>query len=161
MKRSPLFLLVFLLASCGAASPRPGEPREEAERDDEPPPTFAIALRLQDAGTDENETPRTRVMLVKIAPDGERTVAELHVETGACWHDAGSALITARCWWAGSGAAYEVRREGEAVIARRRATEEDSEAGPWEESGRVEVPEDAVLQILAPGRSSAPLPTGP
>ena len=150
-----LGLLLGLLSGCGAASPRASIPGPEERAEDEPPPTYAIALRLEDAGAREDDTPRTRVMLVAIAPGGDRTVNELRVELGACWHDASrDALITARCWWAGAGAAYAVRREGGAVVARRRSADEvSSDEAPWEEAGRVEVPEDAVLQILLPGRS--------
>lgn len=155
----PFALLFCFLLGCGAASPRASIPDEPAERDeDEPPPTYAIALRLEDAGTREDDTPRTRVMLVAIAPGGDRTVNEVRVELGACWHDGSNdALITARCWWAGAGAVYAIRREGGAVVAHRRSADEASGERPWEEAGRVEIPEDAALQILLPGRS-VPVP---
>lgn len=146
----PLFVLV--LAGCGATSRPALGPEPEEASEDEPPPTVAIALRLEDAGADENETPRTRVVLVAIAPDG-RSTAELGVETGACWHVAmDGALITARCWWAGAGAAYAVHREGESIVAHRRDVDEQSDEPQWRESGRLDLPQDAVLEVLAPGR---------
>ena len=79
---------------------------------------------------------------------------QLHVELGACWNDEGEGrvLISARCWWAGAGARYEVVREGDAVIARRQDVDEMAEPGAWAEAGRVDIPDDAVLQVLAPGR---------
>ncbi|MEZ4335492.1 MAG: hypothetical protein R3B82_02595 [Sandaracinaceae bacterium] len=111
------WLLLGLASACGAATPPPEDPTDE----DDGPVTYAIALRLEEAGPTDDETPQTRVALVRIAPDGERTLEELRVEQGACWAEAGQdpVLVTARCWWAGAGARYEVRREGDVVIARR------------------------------------------
>lgn len=155
MKSVPLSVIALMLAGCGAAAPAPEEP--EGPTSGEPPPTFAIALRLEDAGADENETPRTRVALVMIAPDGAREIAELRVELGACWHETTpDSMISARCWWGGAGARYEVHRDGGAVIARR--AEIDEETGDtgvgrarFEEVGRVEVPPDAELHVVTPG----------
>ncbi|MEQ8455454.1 MAG: hypothetical protein RLO52_31415 [Sandaracinaceae bacterium] len=147
--RRVLLLSALLLAGCGAATPPAEEPEEEAEA---PPSSYAIALRFADAGTDENETPHTRVLLVRIAPDGERVARDLGTETGACYHqDPADALIQARCWWAGAGARYEVRREGDAVIALRADVDEMTEDAALEETARVEVPRAARLQVLAPG----------
>ncbi len=143
--------LVILLAGCGAATPPPEDPSDQ----DDGPETFAVALRLEDAGATEDETPQTRVALVRIAPDGTRTLEELGVELGACWNDAGQGevLIAARCWWAGAGARYEVVREGDAVIARRQGVDEMTEGGGWIEVGRVEIPEGARVQVLTAGRA--------
>ena len=131
MRRAALAILTASLLGCGAATPPPETPEDEAEG---PPPSYAVALRFADAGADENETPQTRVLLVRIAPDGERV-----------------ALILARCWWAGAGARYEVRREGDAVIARRAGVDEMEGDQTLEEAARVEVPESARLEVLAPG----------
>ena len=148
-------LVVLSVMACGGAPP-PVETADEEE--DGPPPTYAIALRLADAGTDENETPRTPVSLVRIAPDDERTVAALRQEIGACYHvESTGALMTARCWWAGHGGTYVVRREGDSVVALRTDVHEEGAPATPEEVGRVEVPADAELQVLAPGRE-APIP---
>ncbi len=153
MRRAAI-LLACLATACGGAAPPVEEPDEP---EDEAPETWAVALRLEDGGMDENETPRTRVVLVAIEPDGARGLTELEVETGACWHveGEGAVLIAARCWWAGAGGVYALSREGDAVIARRRSVDELDEPGEWVEMGRVEIPEDANLQVLAPGRSVA------
>lgn len=143
------------LSACGGAPP----PVETAEEEDGPPPTYAIALRLEDAGTDAQDTPHTAVSLVRIAPDGARTVADLREEIGACYHVEGGpdVLMTARCWWAGEGGRYVVRREGDAVIALRADVQEETGEAELTEVGRVDVPADAELQVLAPGRE-APVP---
>lgn len=145
--------LAVLWVGCGAATPLPEDPTD----DEDEVQTYAVALRLEDAGATEDETPQTRVALVRIAPDGERTLEELHVEPGACWAEAGQGgvLLTARCWWAGAGARYEVRREGGEVVARRQDVDEMTENGGWADVGRLEVPEDANLQVLAPGRHAS------
>ena len=150
MTRAALAILTASLLGCGAATPPP-ETAEEEEAEG-PPPSYAVALRFADAGADENETPQTRVMLVRIAPDGERVARDLGTEVGACYHqDAGDALILARCWWAGAGARYEVRREGDAVIARRAGVDEMEGDQALVEAARVEVHENARLEVLAPG----------
>ena len=147
------WLLLGLASACGAATPPPEDPTDE----DDGPVTYAIALRLEEAGPTDDETPQTRVALVRIAPDGERTLEELRVEQGACWAEAGQdpVLVTARCWWAGAGARYEVRREGDVVIARRQDLDEMAEDGAWTEAGRLDVPVSARLQVLAPGHHAS------
>ena len=153
-----LSALGALTAGCGGAAPNPRGAEDEAESD-APPPTYAIALRLEDGGTDEDDTPHTRVRLVRIAPDGERAVADLGEERAACYYrEAPGALIAATCWWAGAGGTYELRREGGAVVAYRTPTDEDAGSSAAAEAGRVDVPGDAVLQVLAPsGATSDPL----
>ncbi|HJL16865.1 MAG TPA: hypothetical protein RMH99_14470 [Sandaracinaceae bacterium LLY-WYZ-13_1] len=147
--------LALFAAACGGAGTRPPE-RPAAE--DEEPAAHAVALRFEDAGTDAQDMPHTGVRLVHIAPDGARTVVALSEETGACYHtEAVEALISARCWWAGEGARFIVRREGDAVVAHRAEVHEETGARDLVEAGRVEIPEDAPLQILAPG-NPAPIP---
>jgi len=155
--RCSLCVAFLALTACGAAVVHPAEPVE-----DNGPETYAIALRLEEAGADDADTPRTRVTLVEIEPDGARTLEELHVEVGACWHDTNvtDVLIAARCWWGGAGARYVVVRDGDAVIARRRELDEDTGDAAWVEAGRVSLPPGADLQVLAPGRR-APLPGDP
>lgn len=138
--------VVMFLAACGGVTPAP----ERADEEERLPP-YAVALRFEDAGTDEHETPYTAVSLVRIAPDGRRTVVALRREMGACFHeDASGTLAAARCWWAGAGARYVVRREDDAVAAARAEVDEMTGEGPLEEVGRVEVPRDAELRVLAP-----------
>ena len=142
----------FLFA-CGGATPAP----EPASSSADGPSTYAIALHFGDGGTDESETPHTMVSLVRIAPDGERHVLDLHDEIGACYLEpASGALLAGRCWWGGAGARYEVRREGDAVVAYRADVDEMAdEPAEFVEAGRIEVAEDADLEVLAPGRRSA------
>lgn len=155
MRVAQLFVIALMLAACGATTPRTEEPGEPAG--EEPPPTFAIALRLEDAGADENETPQTRVALVRIGPDGSREIAELRVEPGACWHETTpGSMISARCWWGGAGARYEVHRDGDAIIARRAEVDEETGDASFEEVGRVEVPSGAELNVLTPDSASRP-----
>jgi len=152
MNRALSLLVCAALAGCGGASP-PAEAPVTAEENE----TFAVAVRLTEAGTDEDDTPHTRVSLVRIAPDGARHMEALHVETGACWHvgSADSVLIAVRCWWAGAGAQYQITRAGDAIVAERRDVDEATDqAGAWEVVGRVEIPEDAPLQVLTPDRRS-------
>lgn len=159
MKRCiSLVVLAGLSLGCGGATPSPRGAEDEAESD-APPPTYAIALRLEDGGADEDDTPRTRVRLVRIAPDGERGVADLGEERAACYYrEAPGALIAATCWWAGAGGTYEVRREDGAVVAYRTPTDEDTGSSAPVEAGRLEVPEGALLQVLvASGASTDPL----
>lgn len=139
--------IALALLGCGGAA---AVVRDEEARD-EPPPRYGIALRFEGADAADGGAPRTRVSLVRIPPEGERTVRELAVEVGACFHEpAGEALIAARCWWAGEGARYEVRREGEVVVALRADVDAEGSAGELAEVARLEVPEDAELDVLAP-----------
>lgn len=125
--------------------------RSEDEAADEPPPRYGVALRFEDAEESEDGTPRTRVSLVRITPEGERTVSELATEPGACFHQpVRGALIAARCWWAGEGARYEVRRAGDEIVALRAEVHEETVAGEPIEVARLEVPRDAELDVLAP-----------
>jgi hypothetical protein len=140
----------LLLLACGGGAPTP-RTAQDGDDDEEVPP-HAVALRFEDAGTDARGTPHTAVALVRIAPDGGRTVTALGEETGACYHrDAPNALIAGRCWWAGAGARYVVRREGDAVVALRADVDEMTGEGELAEVGRLEIPADAELQVLAPG----------
>ena len=141
--------IALLWTACGAASPAPERPEGSAAD----PVTYAVALRFEDAGTDDDDNPRTAVSLVRIAPDGTRDVAELSEEVGACYHEpAVETLIAARCWWGATGARYEVRREGDAVVAYRAAIVEERGTGDAAEAGRLEVDPEAELEILTPGR---------
>lgn len=153
MNRVCSSLWLVALIGCGGAPPPVEEPPTDAEQNE----TFAVALRLTEAGADADDTPHTRVSLVRIAPDGARHMEALHVETGACWHVGRSdaVLIAVRCWWAGAGAQYQVHRAGDSIIAERRAVDEAThQAGAWEEVGRIELPDGAPLQVLTPGGSS-------
>lgn len=149
MSHARAILVAVVLAACGA----PAQSVEiEEPHAQEPPPRYAIALRLDDAEEREDGTPQTRVSLVRIRPDGERTVEALRTEPGACYHvDPGAgALIQVRCWWAGQGAMYAVRRSHDAVVALRADVDEEAGAGELEEVARVDVPDDAELDVLAP-----------
>lgn len=144
-------VVALLLAACGATPPVVAPP------DDEPPERrarHAIALRLEEGETDENETPHTRVALVHIAPSGERQIHDLGTEPGLCYHATlADTLIAAECWWAGAGSRYGLRRTADAVVALR--VDVDEETGPSEarEIARVEIPRRAELDVLAPGRT--------
>jgi len=146
--RAPsLVAAALLLAACGGASPRAATTGPEPE--DGPAPEYVVALRLVDAGADERGTPRTRVLLVTIAPDGARAVAALRVEPGACWSEPlAGALTSARCWWGGAAALYRVRREGGAVVAERAEGADDSTTAHFVEIGRGEVPAGAPVRVL-------------
>jgi hypothetical protein len=142
---------ILVLTGCGGATvvPEAHAPEEEA------PERYGIALRFEEAEPDETDTPRTRALLVRITPDGRREATDLAVELGACLHeDAREALIAARCWWGGAGALYEVHRVEDAVVALRAELDEESGTGEPAEVGRVEVPRDARLDVLLPGRST-------
>ncbi|MBX3275665.1 MAG: hypothetical protein KF729_35725 [Sandaracinaceae bacterium] len=156
MRGALLSCALVVLAGCGGAPTSAPLGDEDEAGGEAGPDTYAVALRLEEADPTEDESPRTRVALVRIAPGGERTLEELRVELGACWHEeqaaADHALVSARCWWAGAGARYLVTRQGDAVVAHRQELDELADDGPWEEAGRVALPEDAVLQVLAPGR---------
>jgi len=117
--RSALVLLVGA-AGCGGAAPPPETAEDEA---DGPPPTFAVALRFEDASGGDEANPRTRVSLVRIAPDGEPTVVDLGEEVGP---------------------------EPERVVARRALEDEAEAPGTYEEVGEIELPLRARLQILTP-----------
>lgn len=150
-----MIALALALVACGGAA-TPVRGAEDAR--DEPPPRYGVALRFEDAAEDEHGTPHTRVSLVRIAPDGERTVSELATEVGACFHQsAPGALIAARCWWAGEGAAYQVRRAGDAIVALRAEVHEETGAGEPAEVARLEIPREAELDVLAPG-GTMPVP---
>ena len=144
-------LLATSAVGCGAATP----PVEEPSAGDRGPPSYGLALRLEDAGTTPDDTPHTQVTLVSIEPDGASELAALEVEPGACWHDTDppeGVLIAVRCWWAGAGARYQVTRHGDQIIARRLAVDEQAGEAEWVEAGRIEIPANATLQVLRPGR---------
>ncbi|MFK7987108.1 MAG: hypothetical protein AB8I08_13875 [Sandaracinaceae bacterium] len=152
MTRPPLFMAIAaILSACGGQAPPPETP--PPSNDD--PVTYAVALRFEDAGTDGDETPHTAVSLVRIAPDGQRRVVSLREETGACFADVASgAMLAGRCWWAGFGARYEVRREADAVVAYRADQDEEAADSPFVEVGRFELDRDADVEVLTPGRSA-------
>lgn len=147
MKRARLSILLALsCAACGAATVPVTEP---SEPEAEPPPRYAVALRFEEGEPSPEGTPRTRVSLVRIAPGGERSVSELRVEDGACYHrDEPGVLIAGVCWWAGSGARYVIRREGESIIALRAEATGDDTYGELTELTRIDVPAEAALDLL-------------
>lgn len=141
--------LVSVLAACGGSTPPVTSPSSSADD----PVTYAVALRFEDAGTDDDETPHTAVSLVRIAPDGQRRVVSLREETGACFADSATgAMLAGRCWWAGFGARYEVRREADAVVAYRADQDEEVPDSAFVEVGRFELDANADVEVLTPGR---------
>ena len=132
---------------CGAAPVTPIEPVEESA--EAPPPRYAIALRFEEEDPSEDGTPRTRASLVRITPEGERSVHELRTELGACYYEPHPGALTAGvCWWAGAGARYVVLRRDDSIVALRAEAEEERGYGEPEELASVEVPEDAELDVL-------------
>lgn len=113
-----------------------------------------MALRFEDAGVDPaTETPRTRVVLALVRePDGRTEAHQLGVIDGACNHVAptGDALLAGSCWWAGSGANYDVVRRSRTLLVRRIYVDEQSEALPLETVLRLDLAENAQLQVIAP-----------
>jgi len=141
--------ILFVLAStgCGAAPVAPTGPVEESV--EAPPPRYAIALRFEEEDPSEDGTPRTRVSLVRITPEGERGVHALRAELGACYYEPHPEALTAGvCWWAGAGARYVILRRGGEVVALRAEADEERGYGDLEELASVEVPEDAELDVL-------------
>ena len=147
-----MILLLILLAACGGTSaPPPAQPEEE---EDPPRPVVAVALRFEEAPTDEaTDTPYTRVVLVQIAPDEGRSTAEVGTFKGACQHvePTVGTVLEARCWWAGAGAHVTVHREGDTLIAERSTQDEHTPATPAEEVARLQLPENAAIHPLLPG----------
>ena len=150
-------IITSSLALCAACGGPAVAPRSAEEADDEPT-RYAIALRFEDAGVDaQTDTPYTRVLLVRVAPDGATEPNELSREPGVCQHETRQgALIAAQCWWAGAGARFTVVRRGERVVAERVALDEQAPSGAAREVGAVEVPEGAELDVVAPGATLAP-----
>ena len=118
------------------------------------PERLAVALRFEDAGVDAaTDTPRTRVVLALVREsDGRTETHALGVIDGACNYVAptADALLAGSCWWAGSGANYDVVRRDRALVVRRIFEDEQSEALPLETVLRLELPENAQLQVIAP-----------
>lgn len=153
--RSAIFVSALALgAACGGPAVAP----RAADDADEEPIRYAIALRFEDGGVDaQTDTPHTRVLLVRIGPDGATEPHELSREPGVCQHETRrGALIAAQCWWAGAGARFTVVRRGERVVAERVALDEQAPSGEAREVGAVEVPEGAELDVVAPGATLAP-----
>jgi hypothetical protein len=139
-----------MLLACGGAPPRTMH-QEEAQEEARP---YVVALRFEDAGEDTDDTPHTRVLLVRIAPAGRRTVRELSIEPGACYHEhERGALIAARCWWGAQSARYLVERRGEALIALRGESSDEPR-----EVVRLDLPRDARLQVLLPDAAASSSP---
>jgi hypothetical protein len=136
--------IAILISACGASAPPP-EVAEEELPIEEP---YVVALRLEDAG-EEGDTPHTRVVLVRISPEGDRELTELRTEMGACYErpEVG-ALIAAHCWWAGAGARYVVRRDRDAVVALRADEDEEAGSGELAEVARLPIPEDARVEVV-------------
>ncbi|MGE0789978.1 MAG: hypothetical protein AB7S26_30165 [Sandaracinaceae bacterium] len=147
--------IASVATGCGGSPP----PLEDASDQEGEPITYTIALRLEDAGEDAEGTPRTRVSLVRIAPDGNRTVVEGGEEPGPCYLVVEpDALTAARCWWAGAGSRYAVRRHGDALALERATEDADGAPGAYEARGSVELEDDARLELL--GQAPAPPPGG-
>ncbi len=161
-----LCVIGMWVAGCGGGSPRPGQSpaavaSDQEADDDAPVHPYVVALRLEEGDESEDGTPHTQVSLVRIAPDGNRVVESIRNEAGPCVvEDAPpGALSVVTCWWAGAGARYELRREGDAVVAMRADTDEGAAPIEPEEAARVSVPADAELSVLTPGQAgSAPRP---
>lgn len=146
-------LALMLLCGCGVgatASPPPTTPEPPAR-----PERLAVALRFEDAGVDPaTETPHTRVVLALVREsDGRTETHEVGVIDGACNYvtPTADALLAGSCWWAGAGANYDVVRRERVLLVRRIYEDEDqSEALPIETVLRLELPENAQLQVIAP-----------
>jgi hypothetical protein len=140
------FLLV--LTACGAVpAPMPADSEDALAS----PHRYVIGLRLEEAPEDEAGTPHTRVSLVRISPEGVRTLESLGTEAGACYLEPRvGVLLAARCWWAGQGALYEVRRVGDEVVASRTEVDEMTGSGAPSEVARLAVPSGVQVRVLGP-----------
>jgi hypothetical protein len=148
-----LRVAVALIGGCGGAestAPATATTPEPAR-----PERIAMSLRFEDGGVDaQTDTPHTRVVVALIHESDGRT--EEHAAgtiDGACNYVAptGNALSAGSCWWAGSGANYDVVRDGDVLVVRRIVVDEDrAEPLPMETVLRVSLPARAQLQVIAP-----------
>lgn len=151
-RRTLAAALTALLCGCGggAASSGPPSATPEPARVER----IAVALRFEDAGVDaRTDTPRTRVVLAVIRESDGRT--ETHAVgdvSGVCNYvtPTADALAAGSCWWAGSGANFDVVRRGRDVAVRRIVVDEESEPLAPEIVLSVELPESAQVQVIAP-----------
>lgn len=119
------------------------------------PERIAVALRFEDASVDApTETPHTRVVLAVIRESDGRTEAhEVTVVDGACNYvtPTEDALASGSCWWAGSGDNFDVIRSAGTICVRRvEVDEQRDEPLPPATVLRVEVPENAQVQVIVP-----------
>jgi len=144
-------LLLLLAVGCGGGAAAVPPPEEPAGEEEGAGPIVAVALRMMDEGTDEEtQTPRTRVLLVRIVPDEGRSTREVGTFEGICSSLApdDDRVVGVRCWWAGFGSLIEVRREGDELVATVRRLDEHTGPGSPEEAVRMSLPEHASLRPI-------------
>jgi len=141
-------VLASLMLACGGATTT--TPPVEEPRD---PPEVAVSLRLLEGEPDENEMPVSEAQLAVIEHAGARAVHPLGDLHGVCAHEAPEEgeLLQVRCWWAGAGAIVSVSQEGDELVVRRRAIDEESGVGEAEETFRTALPAGAVVDPVRTG----------
>jgi hypothetical protein len=145
------WLLALLSASaCGAAQ---AEPEASPVAEPSEPVTVVLALRfVEGPENEETETPTTRVLLVDIDERRGRRTTDLGTFDGVCSHTRPREghLMAAQCFWAGTGARLEVRREGDLVIVTEDVLDEDGGLVHRHDNNRIDLPADAELEVMAP-----------
>jgi hypothetical protein len=144
------FSIAALLIGCGSGAN--GLEAEEPGEEPEPAP-IAVALRLEDAGTGEEEIPLTRALLVLIDPDAGRTTHELGEFQGICSARPASDrefYVGASCWWQGAELEIGVVESEETLVAYARGAEGERVLA------RIELPERSHVYPVGADEPSLP-----
>jgi len=137
------------LSACGGAAPTSVvNPGDDADRE-----RFAVALRLEDAGTRAGtDVPESRIVLALIREaDGRTETHRADIAQGVCTNASPGpgTLAAAHCWWAGSGAHFAlVRSGGELVVRRVRLDEAVRDDAPAEVVLRVPLSAAARVDVI-------------
>ncbi len=135
------------LVGCGASAlPSAEEPTREERRE------CTAALRFEEVERvpEQDDDVRTEVSLVLICEEEPLAKTSLGTAVGACFSNEPSEgmLLSARCWWGGEGALFDVRWLGDVLEARRADIDEDVGVGETRVVGELRVPSGAVVRAL-------------
>lgn len=130
-------------ASSGSEEPAGTTPAPQ------PPEPATVSLAFEET-RDEAGEPRSRALLVIATRGAAEQRIDLGVHRGFCSQPSGLVptpppLLSATCHLAGSGVELMVRKEGDALVAMKRAYESPSSPAPYETITRVPLPPGTVV----------------
>jgi hypothetical protein len=141
------YAIFALLVGCGASA-LPNA--EEAARDERRECTAALRFADAEHVMEHEDDVRTEVSLILICEEEPLARTSLGIAVGACFSNEPSegVLLSARCWWGGAGALFEVRVAGEVLEAGRADIDEETGVGEMRVVGELRVPESAIVRAL-------------
>ncbi len=117
-----------------------------------PPSRFGLSLGSRPLPPGEHDMPRQQLSLTLRLPTGTLETRDLGVIPGVCSAAAtpDGALGAYRCWWAGAGTEFVVRRSGPELVATRIEVDEQSPRGAGREVARFVAPAGDIVTLNMP-----------